>query len=153
MSGYLSRVIKKATGIQNKHSKQGWAAQVPMSLTIMQPMLPLNSYDYHLPSVSADQLQVQRELGQVVRCFPLARFMLLPGALGLQGMHFCFLFPPADFHSLTLLSPPLWACPCLSICVANPVASKMVNKMKEEESICSLWTDCSMWKKDPPTHY
>lgn len=32
--------------------------------------------------------------------------LLLPGAFDLQGTHFCFLFPPVDFHSLTSLSTP-----------------------------------------------
>lgn len=73
----------KESNWQNKNVKPGCVAQVPMNLTIMLTMLPLNSYDYHLPSASADQLQVQRELSQEVRCLPLAPFMLLPGALGL----------------------------------------------------------------------
>lgn len=82
-----------------------------------------------------------------------ARFLLPPGAFDLQGTHFCFLFPPVDFHSLTPLSAPLWPCPCVSICVAHLVVSKMVNETKEEESICSLWTDCLTWEKDLPSRF
>lgn len=88
-----------------------------------------------------------------VSCLSLIHFILLPGALDIQGTPFCFFFPPADFHNLTLLSLPFWARPCSSICVAHPVVSKMMNEKREEESICSLWTDCLMEEKDSSTHY
>lgn len=135
---------------QNEDSKPGWVVPRSTSLTIMLTMLPFNTMTiiFLLPVQTNYRSKRTRSNGKLLNSLYAA-----PRCFGCTRQPFCFFFPPADFHNLILLSLPFWACPCLSICVAHPVVSKMMNEKREEGSICSLWTNCLMEENDSPTHY